>query len=420
MLSLTRRSLLTKQLFVRSFAQAATSSLDDDIQQLRNIGISAHIDSGKTTLTERILYYTGVTKKIHDVKGKDGVGAKMDSMELERERGITIQSAATFCKWQDTRINIIDTPGHVDFTVEVERALRCLDGAVLVLCGVSGVQSQSITVDRQMKRYSVPRIAFINKLDRSGANPWKVIEDLRTKLRHNAAAVQIPIGLEDQHDGVVDLIRMEAIYFEGDMGTNVVTKPIPADLQELAEEKHNELIEILADIDDDIAELYLMEETPDVDTLLAAVRRATIARTLTPVFMGSAFKNRGVQPMLDGVRNFLPSPLEHPIEALDLNNNEEAIALEVDSSKPLVGLAFKLEEGRFGQLTYLRIYQGTLKRGDWMINTSNGKKVKVPRLVRMNADDMEDVEMVGKWINVDGFLVLGGVFLFSSTDAQCC
>jgi elongation factor G len=288
-----------------------------------------------------------------------------------------------------------------------------LDGAVLVLCGVSGVQSQSITVDRQMKRYSVPRIAFINKLDRSGANPWKVIEDLRTKLRHNAAAVQIPIGLEDQHDGVVDLIRMEAIYFEGDMGTNVVTKPIPADLQELAEEKHNELIEILADIDDDIAELYLMEETPDVDTLLAAVRRATIARTLTPVFMGSAFKNRGVQPMLDGVRNFLPSPLEHPIEALDLNNNEEAMALEVDSSKPLVGLAFKLEEGRFGQLTYLRIYQGTLKRGDWMINTSNGKKVKVPRLVRMNADDMEDVEMVGKWINVGGFLVLGGMFLFS-------
>ena len=304
----------------RTFAQVAAASSgapSDSIEQLRNIGISAHIDSGKTTLTERILYYTGRIKAIHDVKGKDGVGAKMDSMELERERGITIQSAATYCTWDDTRINIIDTPGHVDFTVEVERALRCLDGAVLVLCGVSGVQSQSITVDRQMKRYNVPRIAFINKLDRSGANPWKVIDDLRKKLRHNAVALQLPIGVEDDHNGVVDLIRMEAIFFEGSDGGKIVRKPIPDDLQELADEKRAFLIESLADVDDEIAEIFLMEEEPTTEQIMDAVRRATIARTLTPVFMGSAFKNRGVQPMLDGVRDFLPSPFHSTFDPID-------------------------------------------------------------------------------------------------------
>ena len=390
----SRRTLLQHRTFAQAAAAAAATSTDN-IGDLRNIGISAHIDSGKTTLTERILFYTGRINAIHDVKGKDGVGAKMDSMELERERGITIQSAATYCQWEDTRINIIDTPGHVDFTVEVERALRCLDGAVLVLCGVSGVQSQSITVDRQMKRYNVPRIAFINKLDRSGANPWKVIDDLKTKLRHNACAVQIPIGLEDQHDGVVDLLRMEAILFEGSDGEKIVRTTIPEELQELADEKRAALIECLADVDDEIAELYLMEEEPTVEQLEGALRRATIARTITPVFMGSAFKNRGVQPMLDGVRDFLPSPLEHSIEALDLSNKEAPVALDVASDKPLVSLAFKLEESKYGQLTYLRVYQGTLKRGDWVINTSNGKKVKVPRLVRMNSDDMEDVDSVG-------------------------
>ena len=228
-----RKLLSNTSTHLRTFAQASTTT-SDNIEDLRNIGISAHIDSGKTTLTERILYYTGRINAIHDVKGKDGVGAKMDSMELERERGITIQSAATYCTWEgtrkehdDTRINIIDTPGHVDFTVEVERALRCLDGAVLVLCAVSGVQSQSITVDRQMKRYNVPRIAFINKMDRSGSNPWKVIDDLKTKLRHNACALQIPIGLEDEHNGVVDLIRMEALYFEGTDGEKMVRTEIP-------------------------------------------------------------------------------------------------------------------------------------------------------------------------------------------------
>ena len=381
----------------RAFAAqpAAQPDIAEDINSLRNIGISAHIDSGKTTLTERILYYTGRIKAIHDVKGKDGVGAKMDSMELERERGITIQSAATYCQWDDTRINIIDTPGHVDFTVEVERALRCLDGAVLVLCGVSGVQSQSITVDRQMKRYNVPRIAFINKLDRSGANPWKVIEDLRTKLRHNATAVQMPIGLEDQLEGLVDLVSMRAIYFHGSDGEKIVVEDIPANMVDQAKEHRETMIERLADIDDEIAELYLMEEEPSQEQLQAALRRATIARTITPVFMGSAFKNRGVQPLLDGVREYLPSPLEHSVQALDLDANEASTDLVVDNDAPLVALAFKLEEGRFGQLTYMRVYQGTLRRGDFMVNTSNGKRVKVPRLVRMNADDMEDVESVG-------------------------
>ena len=320
---------------------------------LRNFGISAHIDSGKTTLTERILFYTGRINAIHEVRGKDGVGAKMDSMDLEREKGITIQSAATFTNWGDNHFNIIDTPGHVDFTVEVERALRVLDGAVLVLCGVSGVQSQSITVDRQMKRYDVPRIAFINKLDREGATPWKPIQDMREKLFLNAAAVQIPIGLEKQIEGVVDLIRMEAIYFEGENGENAVRKEIPEHLLEEAQEKRLEMIEALAEVNDDIGELFLMEEDPDEETLNIAIRESTIDLKFVPVFMGSAFKNKGVQPLLDGIVSYLPSPNEKPIKALDLENDETEIELKPGSDEPLVALAFKLEEGRFGQLTYV-------------------------------------------------------------------
>ena len=277
---------------------------------MRNIGISAHIDSGKTTLTERILYFTGKIGAIHEVRGKDGVGAKMDSMDLEREKGITIQSAATHTKWGDSEINIIDTPGHVDFTIEVERALRVLDGAILVLCGVAGVQSQSITVDRQMKRYSVPRIAFINKLDREGADPDVVIEALRSKLHLNAAACQLPIGLSRDHQGVVDLIEMNAIYFEGASGEDPVTREVPAELLEAAQEKRALLLETLADVDEEIADLFLAEEEPDTDVLRAAIRRQTIALAFVPVFMGSAFKNKGVHPLLDGVVHYLPSPTE--------------------------------------------------------------------------------------------------------------
>lgn len=332
----------------------------------------------------------------------------MDSMELEREKGITIQSAATFCDW-DVRqnpdgtpgashsINIIDTPGHVDFTIEVERALRVLDGAVLVLCAVAGVQSQTITVDRQMRRYNVPRICFVNKMDRGGANPWRVIQQMRTKLKLNAAAVQVPIGAEDKHEGVVDLVRMKAIRFSGEKGTNVVeSDEIPEDLRDLVEEKRQELIETLADADERIADLFLEEQPIDAAELAAGIRRATIALRFTAVFMGSALGNKGVQPMLDGVCAYLPNPGQVKSLALDISKPEAPpVELVPTGSAPLVGLAFKLEEGRYGQLTYLRVYQGVLKRAGLIINARTGKKVKVPRLVRMHSDEMEDVDSVG-------------------------
>ncbi|KAI9333314.1 P-loop containing nucleoside triphosphate hydrolase protein [Obelidium mucronatum] len=365
------------------------------LTHLRNIGISAHIDSGKTTLTERILYYTGRIDEIHEVRGKDNVGAKMDSMELEREKGITIQSAATYATWDNNAINIIDTPGHVDFTIEVERALRVLDSAILVLCAVGGVQSQTITVDRQMKRYNVPRICFVNKMDRAGANPWRIIDQLRTKLKLTAAAVQIPIGAESKLEGVVDLVKLKAYYHEGPKGEKIITKEIPADLMDKVNEKRQELIETIADVDDEIGEIFLNEETPTNEQLSAAIRRATIALKFCPVFMGSAYHNKGVQPMLDGVIQYLPSPHQVPNHALDAKQNEERVQLSCSSSDPLVGLAFKLEESRFGQLTYLRIYQGTLRKGEWLVNVRTGKKVKVPRLVRMHSNEMEDVDSVG-------------------------
>jgi elongation factor G len=362
------------------------------LEKVRNIGISAHIDSGKTTLTERILFYTGRIHAMHDVKGKDGVGATMDSMDLERERGITIQSAATAVQWKDIDINIIDTPGHVDFTIEVERSLRVLDGAILVLCGVAGVQSQSITVDRQMRRYKVPRLAFINKLDRSGANPFRVTEALREKLRHNAVMMQIPIGLEDKLEGVVDLVKMKAYYFSGANGEIITEKDIPADMMEDAKKYRHELYGKAADFDDALAEKFLMEEEPTEDELKAAIRKGTLKLDLTPVFMGSAYKNRGVQKLLDGVQDYLPNPSEVQNEGLDLDKNEEKVTLTSDPAKPLVALAFKLEDGRFGQLTYMRVYQGTMKKGDFITNMANGRKVKIPRLVRMHASEMVDIE----------------------------
>jgi len=364
-----------------------------NLEKIRNIGISAHIDSGKTTLSERILFYTGKEHAIHDVRGKDGVGAKMDSMDLEREKGITIQSAATFCEWKGHSINLIDTPGHVDFTIEVERALRVLDGAILVLCSVAGVQSQSITVDRQMKRYHVPRLAFINKMDRSGANPFRVMDQLREKLHHTPVAMTVPIGAEDRFEGVVELIGQKAYYFEGDSGQIVREAEVPADLKNLVEERRTMLVEALADADDEIAEKFLADETPTEDELRAAVRRATLALKITPVFMGSAYKNKGVQILLDGVLAYLPNPTDIVNEGLDQANNEAKVQLVPDASKPFVGLAFKLEEGRYGQLTYMRVYQGTVKKGDTIYNLSAGeKKVKVPRLVRMHSDEMNDIE----------------------------
>ncbi|KAG0173202.1 Elongation factor G, mitochondrial [Apophysomyces sp. BC1034] len=365
------------------------------LSKLRNIGISAHIDSGKTTCTERILFYTGRIKEIHDVRGRDGVGAKMDSMDLEREKGITIQSAATYASWGDNNINIIDTPGHVDFTIEVERALRVLDGAVMILCSVSGVQSQTITVDRQMRRYNVPRLSFINKMDRAGANPFRIIDQMRQKLKLTAAAVQIPIGAEDQFRGVVDLIRWKAYYNEGESGEELVIRDIPSDLMDLASEKRHELIEQLANVDDEIADIYLNEEIPTTEQFLQALRRATISLKFTPVLMGSAFKNTAVQPLLNAIVDYLPNPAEVTNTALDVAQGEKPVTLSPYSGNPFVGLAFKLEEGRYGQLTYMRIYQGTLKKGSFIVNVKTGKKIKVPRLVRMHASDMEDVDELG-------------------------
>jgi elongation factor G len=362
-----------------------------DITKMRNIGISAHIDSGKTTLSERILFYSNKIHAIHEVRGKDGVGATMDHMELERERGITIQSAATQVEWKDHTINLIDTPGHVDFTIEVERSLRVLDGAILVLCAVGGVQSQSITVDRQLKRYHVPRIAFINKCDRTGANPFKVRLQLREKLGLNAVLIQIPIGLEDKLEGMVDLITMKAVYFDGDAGETIRYAEIPAHLKADADKYREELIDAVSMFSDELAELFLSGEAIPEDLVHQAIRKGTLAEQFVPVMMGSAYKNKGIQILLDGVTNYLPNPMEVKNYALDLDHNEERKELVADEKKPTVALGFKLEDGQYGQLTYVRIYQGALKKGDELTNTRARKRFKVGRLVRMHSDNMEDI-----------------------------
>lgn len=365
-----------------------------DLAKVRNIGISAHIDSGKTTLTERVLFYTQRIHAIHEVRGKDGVGATMDSMELERERGITIQSAATYCTWKGYDINIIDTPGHVDFTIEVERALRVLDGAVLILCSVGGVQSQSITVNRQMTRYKVPRIAFINKCDRTGANPYRVATQIREKLGLNAVLLQIPIGLESNLEGMVDLILMKAIYFDGENGEILREEEIPENLREEAEAKREELLDAASMYSDELMEAVL-EGTPTTEMIREAIRIGTLRLELAPILMGSAYKNKGIQLLLNAVNYYLPSPNDVENIALNLEDNEKEMVLSADLTAPLVCLAFKLEEGRYGQLTYIRIYQGTIRKGDTVVNSRTGKKVKVGRLVQMHADEMEEIEAAG-------------------------
>ena len=363
------------------------------IEKVRNIGISAHIDSGKTTLSERILFYTKKIHKIEEVKGKSGVGATMDFMDLEREKGITIQSAATYCIWKDYNVNLIDTPGHVDFTIEVERALRVLDGAVLVLCSVAGVQSQSITVDRQMKRYKIPRICFINKMDRAGANPFRGVKMLREKLNHNAHLITYPIGAEDQFKGIVDLVTMRAFYFDGDNGEFIREEEIPADIVSECKKYREDLIAAVGEFDDHVGTKYLEGQDVTVEEFRKAIRKATLSLKFIPVMTGSAYKNKGVQLLLDAVTYYLPNPTESENIALDQNNNEAKVVLESDAKKPFVGLAFKLDEGRYGQLTYMRIYQGTVNKGDFIFNSNNDKKVKVPRLVHMHADEMNDVEV---------------------------
>ncbi|MDE5580964.1 MAG: elongation factor G [Treponemataceae bacterium] len=366
--------------------------MDYDISKVRNIGISAHIDSGKTTLSERILFYCDKIHQIHEVRGKDGVGAVMDSMELERERGITIQSAATQVHWKDYTINLIDTPGHVDFTIEVERSLRVLDGAILVLCAVAGVQSQSITVDRQLKRYHVPRIAFVNKCDRQGANPLRVRMQLREKLGLNAYMMELPIGLEDKLEGVVDLISRKAIYFEGHDGNELRYAEIPAHMKDDVEKYRQELIEAAAMFDDNLME-HVLEGTETEEEIIKAIRAGTLSEQFVGVFCGSAHMNKGIQPLLDGVLRYLPCPTDVKNTALDLDNNEAPIELESVANKPTVALAFKLDDGQYGQLTYVRVYQGRLSKGDELYNIRSRKRFKVGRLVRMNASAMEDINV---------------------------
>ena len=381
------------------------------LPKTRNIGISAHIDSGKTTLTERILYYCDMIHKIEDVRG-GGDGAKMDHMELEKEKGITITSAATTVNWhgydkegitfaegdgKSIKINIIDTPGHVDFTVEVERSLRVLDGAILVLCSVSGVQAQSITVDRQMKRYNVPRLAFLNKMDRMGAGAEKGANELRDKLGHNAVLMQIPIGAEENFAGVVDLVTKEAIYFDGDNGEKVRREECPADLVELMEEKRATMIDEVAAFDDEVMEKYLDGTEPTEEELHRCIRNGVNSLELTPVYMGSAFKNKGVQTLLNAVARYLPSPLScaKPTAKKETKEGEEKITLEPDFDKPMVAMAFKITDEQFGQLTYTRVYQGTLRKGDTIWNTREKKKVRLGRMVRMNSNDRENIDEAG-------------------------
>jgi elongation factor G len=374
----------------------------------RNIGISAHIDSGKTTLTERILFYCGKIHKIEEVRG-GGAGATMDHMELEKEKGITITSAATTVWWngsqehlsyaegnqKEIKINIIDTPGHVDFTVEVERSLRVLDGAILVLCSVAGVQSQSITVDRQMKRYRVPRLAFLNKMDRLGANAHNGIKSLKEKLHHNAVLMQLPIGAEDDFKGIIDLVRMRTFYFEGSNGENLKEEDIDPAMLEEAKKYREIMIDSLVGFDDELFDKALAGDIISEEIIHRAVKKGTQSLLLTPVFIGSAFKNKGVQLLLDAVARYLPSPLTAEAPKARNNDTHEEVILHPEFTHPLLCMAFKITDEQFGQLTYIRIYQGTLTKGDMLINTRTKKKTRAGRIVRMNSNDREPVEQAG-------------------------
>ena len=365
---------------------------DDRISKMRNIGISAHIDSGKTTLTERILFYCKKIHAMHEVKGGDGVGATMDSMDLERERGITIQSAATNVEWKDHPINIIDTPGHVDFTIEVERALRVLDGAILVLCSVGGVQSQTLTVDKQLRRYGVPRLCFINKLDRTGANPLSVYKQLRERLGLKTVLLQLPIGVEDKLAGLIDLVRMKAVYNDGDKGEEIREEEIPADLLDEAKAYREQLLDTASLFSDELAEAFL-EGTETEEMIYSAIRKGTISTELAPVLMGTAYKNKGIQLLLDAVLKYLPNPDEREYNAFDLDKDGAPVRLDTDMSRPTVALAFKLEESAYGQLTYVRLYQGSVKKGDTLVNSRTGRDFKVGRLMRMHAESREEIDM---------------------------
>ncbi len=372
----------------------AQTKVIDALKKTRNIGIMAHIDAGKTTTSERILFYTGISHKIGEVHDGD---ATMDWMEQERERGITITSAATTCFWKDHRINIIDTPGHVDFTIEVERSLRVLDGAVAVFCAVGAVQPQSETVWRQANKYKVPRMAFVNKMDRTGADFFNVVEKMRTRLKANPVPLQIPIGQEDQFRGVVDLVSMKGIVWDDTtMGAAYDEIDIPADLVEQAEEYRKNLIESIADHDEELMEKYLMEEEISNDEIIAGIRKATIALDINPVLCGTAFKNKGVQTLLDAIVSYMPSPVD--IEAIigtDPDDESVQIKRRPDYDEPFAALAFKIATDPYvGKLTFIRVYSGTLEAGSYIKNTSTGKRERIGRLLKMHSNSKEDIKVV--------------------------
>ena len=387
-----------------------------DLNKLRNIGISAHIDSGKTTLSERVLFYAGRIHKIEEVKG-GGDGATMDYMELEKERGITITSAATQVHWEipenrlvasddgsEHTVNLIDTPGHVDFTIEVERSLRVLDGAVLVLCSVGGVQSQSLTVDRQMRRYGVPRLAFINKMDRTGADAYRVTNMVREKLHTDAIMMQIPIGAGETFDGVIDLVTMKAYYFDGKDGENVRIEEIPADHKDDADGYRQQMLEGLAMYSDELMEKLLGGDPAPEELIHKVCRAACQSQRITPVFVGSAYKNKGVQLLLDAVVRYLPNPSEREIKARVVGDETQRFELKPDPKLPFVGMAFKIVEDQHGQLTFMRIYQGTISKGELYTNQRTGRKERFSRIVRMHADKREEVDqaMAGDIVAIMG------------------
>ncbi len=358
------------------------------LERVRNIGIAAHIDAGKTTTTERILFYSGIVHKMGEVH--DGT-AVTDWMAQERERGITITAAAISTKWLDHQINIIDTPGHVDFTIEVERSMRVLDGIIAVFCSVGGVQPQSETVWRQAERYKVPRMAFVNKMDRTGANFFKVYEQIRDRLRANAVPIQIPIGSENEFRGIVDLVGMKAFIYTNDLGTDIQETEIPAEVQELAQEYRLKLIESVAETDDALTEKYLEGEELTAEEIRKALRQGTIAGTIVPMLCGSAFKNKGVQLLLDAVVDYLPAPKEVPAIQGTLPNGELDVR-PADDDAPLASLAFKIMSDPYGRLTFLRVYSGVLAKGSYILNSTKGKKERISRLIVLKADDRIEVD----------------------------
>ncbi|MBR4234945.1 MAG: elongation factor G [Clostridia bacterium] len=365
---------------------ARTHSLD----LVRNIGIMAHIDAGKTTTTERILFYTGRTHKMGETH--EGL-ATMDWMEQEQERGITITSAATTCEWRGHQINIIDTPGHVDFTVEVERSLRVLDGAVAVFCAKGGVEPQSETVWRQATKYAVPRLAYVNKMDITGANFFRVVRMMHEKLGANAVPVQLPIGVEASFKGIIDLIAMKAEIYVDDLGTTMKESEIPSDMLETAQRYHDELVEKVCETDDELTEKYLLGEEPTAEELKKAIRAATIAGKMNPVLCGTSYRNKGVQPLLDAVVDYLPSPIDIPAIKGELKSTGEEIERHPSDSEPLAALAFKVMVDPFvGKLVFFRVYSGTLKSGSYVYNATKGKRERIGRILRMHANHREEVD----------------------------